>query len=99
MEHALHKFGTTTHSRGNTLLLYADSAVVLLFYGVNTLGVHFFNATNILSAQSRVVIILMDGAPSSKEAAWAETEDLPTSILCLWFLQIHVFWSRRISGY
>jgi hypothetical protein len=48
MEHALHKFRTTTHSRGNTLLVYADSAVVLMFYGVNTLGVHFFNATNIV---------------------------------------------------
>jgi succinate dehydrogenase hydrophobic anchor subunit len=90
MEHALHKFRTTTHSRGNTLLVYAYSAVVLMFYGVNTLGVHFFNATNILSSQSRVVIILMDGAPSNKEAAWAETEDLPISILCLWFLQIHM---------
>jgi hypothetical protein len=27
--------------RGNTLLLYVDSAVVLIFYGANTLGVFF----------------------------------------------------------
>jgi hypothetical protein len=32
----------------------------------------------------------MEGAQFSKEAAWAETEDLPTLILIPGFLQIHM---------